>query len=560
MQTSKLKAKCLGVFVSLLAGLCCPAFADVRLPAPISDHMVLQQNAPVRIWGWSKPGEAVTVAFQGQSAAATADAEGRWCVWLKALKPAASADLTVTGENRIVVHDVLVGEVWVASGQSNMERAVHFSQNLDAVQAHAFNPQLRLFHADHAVSAHPAEDIKGSWEIADSKTILNFAATAYFFGQKLQQETHQPVGLIESAYGGTPIESWMSAESLARNPSLAFVQKEWDEVLAGYPDAMKAYQQKFDVWKKGLSVEDRKAVENGKMLPGAPVKPRGAGSQAEPSGLYNGMIAPLTPYSIRGIVWYQGENNNKNAHEAYHYRDLFVAMIRDWRAAWGEGDLPFLFMQLARYRSNGLFPMLRESQSAALALANTGMVVTADAGMVGDVHYPDKETVGARLLLAVRKVAYHEPVAASGPRLRQVTSEKNSLRLWFDEAESGLQLKPVPLPVFAPLTPQVPPERIADGKAVEFVPVDAEASARAFLIAGRDGIFFPAQTVMIDGQSLLLRSERVQEPTQVCYAWDDKTPAMLLWNGAGLPASPFRAALEPRLEPACPDGASRVEE
>jgi sialate O-acetylesterase len=230
-------------------------------------------------------------------------------------------------------------------------------------------------------------------------------------------------------------------------------------------------------------------------------------------------------------------------------------MIRDWRRAWGQGDMPFLVMQLSRCKYNGLYPLIRESQMQALALTNTALVVTADVGMVGDVHYPDKQTVGHRVYLAAQKVAYGQNVQASGPVLRQMTADHGALRLWFSQVDSGLVVKPAPVPVFELLTPQTPPELTADGKAIAFIQPTPEAVARALVIAGDDGIFYPAE-LTVEGSTLLARSAQVPHPTQVCYAWDDKTPAIVLWNGAGLPASPFRKALDPGVEPACPDASN----
>ncbi len=525
------------------------ASAEVRLPALISDHMVLQQQGPARVWGWASPGERVTVSFDGQTSSATADTSGHWNVWLVALKPGKSADMTIAGTNKLVVHDVLVGEVWICSGQSNMERALYFSNDFAAVQAAATNPQIRLFHADHAVAEVPAEDIQGKWEVADAKSVRNFSALAYFFGRELQAERHEPVGLIESSYGGTSIEAWLSKDALASTPALDFVGQDWEKVLAYIPLHTAEWETKMAAWKTTLGAEDLKKVEAGKLLTNEPPKPRGAGSQSEPSGLYNGMIAPLTPYSIRGILWNQGENNAGD--KGFRYRTMFLAMIEDWRKAWGQGQVPFLFVQLARYRSNGYFPLLRESQHEALQLANTGMVVSADVGMVSDVHYPDKATLGHRMRLVADKVAYGQAIEASGPELQQLTAADGTLRLWFSDTAGGLRLRTPPSPDFAPLTPQTPAAETADHKAVVMTPIPPAAPARAFMIAGEDGHFFPA-TPMIEGSTIMLHSDQVTQPTQVCYEWEDTALAMILWNGTGLPASPFRAALDGRSLPSCP--------
>jgi sialate O-acetylesterase len=537
------------------------ATAEVRLPALISDHMVLQQQGPARVWGWASPGERVTVSFAGQSPSTTADATGHWSIWLTSLKPGKSADMTVAGTNKLVVHDVLVGEVWVGSGQSNMERAVHFSPDEARIDAQSKDDEVRLFMVPHRVAEQPVDDVQGKWETADARSIRNFSALLYFFGRDLKAEKHVPVGLIESAYGGTLIESWESRPVLDHTPGLEFVNTEWAATLAKMPQMMADWQTKTDAWKATLSPEDRAKADAGKVVNGAPGKPRGAGSQAEPAGLYNGMIAPITLYTVRGILWNQGENNAGTDAQSYRYRQLFLAMIEDWRRAWGEPTLPFLFAQLSRYHSNG-YPMLRESQAQALHLAHTGMMVSIDVGLkptplVEDaVHYPDKETLGKRMLRLADQVVYGEPVEGSGPVLSRLTVHstadgKQALQLWFTETQGGLLLKAPPQPQWATLTAQTPPAQTADGKAITLVPPTDEELARAFMVAGDDGKFVNA-TVEIDGNTLLLRSEKVPAPVAVCYAWEGLAPALPLWNGAGLPASPFRAALNGRAEPVCP--------
>ena len=513
--------------------------------------MVLQQGGPAHVWGWATPGEQVSVRFASQQQMTTTDEGGRWSVWLNDLRPSDSGELVIEGKNKITIRDVVAGEVWVASGQSNMERALHYSLDADRVMARSANSMLRLFIVNHAVASVPAEDVQGVWVLANANSVKNFSAAAYFFGEKLQSARKVPVGVIESNFGGTKIEAWMSADSINRNPQLSFVTKEWADVLAKMPHLMTDWQDKTAAWRQTATEADRASFDAGKPVAGAPAKPRGVGSQAQPTGLYNGMIAPLMKYSIRGVIWNQGENNNNSAHGAYYYRDLFTTMIEDWRQGWGEGNFPFFFVQLSRYKSNGTYPLLRESQMKGLSLVNTGMAVTADLGMVGDVHYPDKEPQGERLFRLAEHRVYGVPVADSGPLVRELTREGNTLRVWFDSTDGGLLLKAAPVPIFGLLTQQTPPELTADGKSVTLEPVPPEAIANAFQVAGSDGVFYPG-TAHIDGQTLLVTSTEVSIPEQVCYGWEDRVPAMILWNGAGLPASPFRIALKPRKEPACP--------
>ena len=421
--------------VFLLFALAGALQGAVKLPALISDHMVLQAGMPVRIWGWADPGEAVRVEFQGQRGASQADNSGKWEVWLKPLAAAGPLELSVTGSNAIIVKDVLVGEVWVGSGQSNMEFALQTAVNHDDEIAHANYPLIRLFIVKRVVADKPAEDVEGSWQVCSAQTVPRFSAVEYFFGRHLYQSLHVPMGLIESNWGGTPAQSWTSKPALDAEPSLKFIADDWDRALERYPAAKVKYDQQLDDWNKTAAA----AKANGTQPPNRPNAPQGPGHPNTPAGLYNGMIAPLTPYAIRGVIWYQGESNANEAH-AYKYRRLFSAMIEDWRARWGEGDFPFLFVQLANYKTNGWWPVLRESQTETLGLRNTGMAVAIDIGESTDIHPKNKQDVGKRLALAALHIAYNQPGEYSGPVYRQTTAEANGLRVWFTHAE-GLQGK-----------------------------------------------------------------------------------------------------------------------
>ncbi len=480
----------------LLFALSCAALAhaDVRLPALISDHMMLQRQMPVRIWGWADPGETVRVTFQGQKLETTSGANGKWQAFLKPLSTAEPSNLTVTGANAITIHDVLVGEVWVASGQSNMELPMARTDNSEQEIAAANYPNLRFFLVRKAVADQPAEDVQGAWVACSPATMKSQSAVAYFFAREIAEKENVPVAVINSYWGGTPAQSWTTLPTLQGDAALKFILDDWRATLDRSPEAQRKYESALAQWK------ETKAGN-------APGKPVGPGHPNTPAGLYNAMIAPLTPFAIRGAIWYQGESNASPTH-AYAYRRLFRAMIEDWRHAWGEGPFPFYFVQLANFTTNGWWPLLRESQTETLALKNTAMAVTIDVGNPKDIHPTDKQTVGHRLALPARALAYGENIVYSGPAFRQMTTEGSRARIWFDSTGAGLAVR-------------------------------GDAPLTGFEIAGVDGAFVPAEAGIDEG-TVLVSSPAVKQPVQVRYAWEDN-PAGNLMNKDGLPASPFRS-------------------
>ncbi len=276
--------------------------AAVKLPALISDHMVLQQNVPVRIWGTANAAEVVTISFHGQKVSANASPTGKWSVFLNPLKPGAPTDLTIAGENTIVVHDVLVGEVWVGSGQSNMEMSVERSKDADTEIAAAQYPKIRLFTVKRSVADAPADDVIGSWKLCDSTSVKTSSAIGYFFSRELHQKLGIPIGFIHSSWGGTPAQSWTSAQALEMEPALKFISADWDKILTNYPAAKDRYDKALETYTEAAA----KAKADGTTQPTAPRPPVGPGHPNTPSGLYNAMIAPLTPYAVGGVLWYQG--------------------------------------------------------------------------------------------------------------------------------------------------------------------------------------------------------------------------------------------------------------
>ena len=471
----------------------------VKLPAVISDHMVLQQGMPVRVWGSASPGESVRVEFQGQTVAVTAPESGKWSAWLRPLVAAGPLEMKI---NDTIVHDVLVGEVWLSSGQSNMEFKLQQANNHDEEVAKAGYPMIHLFQVKRKVADQPAEDVTGKWEVCTPDSAKTFSAVHYFFTRHLLNNLHVPMGMIESDWGGTPAQSWTSKEALAADPALKFIGEYWDAAMTKYPSAKDAYDQRLAAWEK-TAAEARAA---GKTAPPRPGAPEGPGHPNTPAGLWNGMIAPLVPYSIRGVIWYQGESNANSDQHAYNYRRLFGTMIQDWRNRWGEGDFPFLFVQLANYQTNGRWAVLRESQTETLRLANTGMAVAIDVGEPKDIHPKNKQDVGLRLALAARAIAYGQAIEYAGPMYQTAVPEGGAMRVYLTHADG--------------MTGKNGPE------------------IKGFEVAGADGKFAPA-SAKVEGNTILVASASVAAPVSVRYGWADD-PGCNLINQAGLPAVPFR--------------------
>jgi len=469
--------------------------ADVRLPALISDHMLLQRDTPVRLWGKADPGEAVTIKFQTHSATAKATAEGLWEAWLPPMAALAEgAPLHIEGKNKLRINDVLVGEVWVGSGQSNMEWAVKQADNAETEMAAANWPRIRIFEVTKKTSETALDDVEGSWQLCSPSTIGEFTAVGYFFTRHLHQKLGVPFGFIQSAWGGTPVQAWTRTTLMESDPSMHWVLAQWRDRLAQYPAAKAKYDEAMARW------EERKTGAR-------PALPFGPGHQHTPGGLYNAMIVPLLPYAIKGVIWYQGEAN-ASAEHGKDYRHQIESMIRDWRAQWAVGDFTFLQVQLANYAPGNAkgWPLVQEAQLKT-SLRKTGMATIIDIGNASDIHPKNKQDVGTRLALAARHIAYGEQLVYSGPRFRQATRDHNALRVWLDSTGSGLVAK--------------------GGK------------LKAFSIAGADKKFHAAEA-KIDGNTLLVSSPAVAEPVAVRYAFESN-PEATLFNAEGLPASPFRS-------------------
>jgi sialate O-acetylesterase len=496
MNLKKLSAKvflCLAILCGVLSAP--PVRADVRLPGLFSDNMVLQQGMKVAVWGWADDGEQVTVAFRGQKITTTAK-DGKWMVELKKLKAGGPDVLTVTGKNSIELKNVLVGEVWVCSGQSNMEFALKNSFESAADIAAATNEMIRLFHVPKLKANEPTNDINASWKICSPKAVEGFTAVGYYFGRDLQKARNVPVGLVESDWGGSPAEVWMKQEVLESNPRYK------KDILDTYPAAQKHYEDSLASFKNEQAEAKKTGAAFNKKAPNAPWKP---------TELYDGMIAPLLHYAIKGALWYQGESN---AGRAEQYRTLFPDMIKNWRADWNEGDFTFLLVQLAPFKpvkdqpSDSDWAELREAQLySTQVLPKVGMAVITDAGNPDNIHPTHKEPVGARLALAARGIAYGEKIVYSGPLYKSIRLDNGKASVTFESVGSGLEAR--------------------------------DGALKGFAICGEDRKFVWA-TAEIEGKNkVVVSAPEVAHPVAVRYGWAD-CPVVNLWNKEGLPATPFR--------------------
>ncbi len=491
------------------------AAAELKLPAVIGNNMVLQQGRAVPIWGWTEPGQTVTVSAGGTTLTAKAGQDGRWQVVLPAMEPGGPMEIVLKDSSASrTIKNVLVGEVWLASGQSNMASTVRRSANPDEEIAAADWPKIRLFGVARVVAETPQADCIGRWYECRPETVADFSAVAYYFGRELHKQLGVPIGLVASAWGATPAEAWTSREALEAEPLLKPLLVQWDKMVADWPkiDAQftKRYAQKLKHWEAAVP----KAQPHKKPSPPPPPN-RSAKSSHRPANLYNAMIAPLTRYPIRGAIWYQGESN---VTRAWQYRTLLPLMIRDWRSAWGQGDFPFGLVQVApfRYELDLNFPdvhpawcaELREAQALVLkTLPNTGMAVTMDIGDVADIHPKNKQEVGRRLALWALAAVYRRDIVYCGPMYESMAVEGNKIRIRFTHTGSGLTTR--------------------HGK-----------PPNEFTIAGEDQNFHPAAAA-IDGDTVLVSSSEVPRPVAVRFAWRDAAVPNLA-NKEGLPAAPFR--------------------
>lgn len=478
--------------------------AQIKLPALVSDNMVLQRNTSINLWGWASAGEKISIQLEWQNTPVetTADLDGNWHVIVKTPEGSEKAyTIILEGKNKIILHNVLIGEVWICSGQSNMYFPVGKEEgtwktgvkNYEEEIVNATYPNIRIFTVLTKASPKPLDDVTGSWAACSPNNVKTFSAVAYFFGRDLYQNLKIPIGLISSSWGGTKAEAWTSQNVLEENPDFL-------SILETDAKNEKLYQEKLENYYLNLKKE---RIANNNDLSKTELKKPKKEENKTSYVLYNAMLRPLINYTMKGVIWYQGESN---AERAYQYRSLFPAMIKNWRNDWKQGDFPFYYVQIAPH--HGQNAGIREAQLMALkTVSNTGMVVTTDIGDAKNIHPIDKQTVGKRLSLLARAKTYNEPgLVYSGPIYNHMKINRQRIQIYFDYADSGLTKKG---------------EQVTE-----------------FEIAGEDHVFYPAEAE-IQGKTVVVFSSKVKKPIAVRFAWK-AVPDPNLFNKGNLPASPFR--------------------
>ncbi len=481
--------------------------AHVQLNGLFADHMVLQREDADPVWGTADPGEGVAVSFRDQKVGTIADDHGNWRCDLKNLALGDPGTLTVTGKNTVVVNDVLVGDVWLCSGQSNMGFELNAVENAAAEIASAHRPQIRQVRMKLVTAGTPMTQTQtvAGWQVASPETVPQFSAVAYLFARDLQDAIHVPIGIVNSSWGGTGVNAWTSTDALAADPVCATVLKDWDKQMASYPAAKAAYDAKLADWEKQAAAAKAAGTP---FTVKKPLPPPGPNDRNAPGGLFNGMIFPIMHFAYKGIVWYQGE---QDASKYARYRSWFPVMIKQWRHDFGQGDLPFLFVQLPNHNSEGAnstsWAFMRGVQAEALSLPDTGMAVTIDVGEDLNVHPKKKQPVAQRLAWIAEAKVYGMNVPYEGPIFGSATVDGNAIIVHFKRGADGLKTKGDKL--------------------------------NEFTLAGDDRQFHPAGAV-IDGDTLRVTSAQVPHPIAVRYAWRNGSSANL-YNKDDLPAGPFRS-------------------
>ena len=520
---------------------CVSVYGDVTLPPLISDNMLLQRSKAA-VWGKADPGEKVKVTLGETSASATADKDGKWRVKLEGLKAGEAGAMTISGKNKLTIQNVAIGDVWVCSGQSNMEFTVNRGLNAQQEITSADSPDIRMFTVPKKASETPVDEVDGKWEVCDPSTVSHFSAVGYFFARQLHDDLHIPVGMIHSSWGGTAAQSWTPAETLQADAEFNVrYYTPWQAWLPKYPAAKLEYETKtLPAWQ--TAADQAKAA--GQPIPRKPGPPDGPGSCRAPGGLYNGMLFGATQYPIKGAIWYQGE---ANAGDAVRYRKLLPAMIGSWRKAWNVGDFPFLIVQLANFMARRDLPAdsnwadLRDAQRLTLdTTPNTAMAVAIDIGDDRDIHPKNKQEVGRRLALAAEAKVYGKELISSGPLFDTAKFDGSNVKITFKPGTAiGLTSKDgEPLKGFA-----------LAGDDHKFIWADAKivtADSASQTVAtsskkGKAGKKAKAKSAPSVAEStILVTSLAIPNPIAVRYAWADN-PEVNLVNKAGLPASSFRS-------------------
>lgn len=489
------------LILSITVAALVPLYGEVKINPLFTEGAVLQRGQSLPVWGTARDGEKVTVEFAGQTASTTATG-GKWSVSLKPLKEGGPLTMTITGDNVISVKDILIGDVWLCSGQSNMHFQMKSVENSAREIAAMDFPSVRFFTVKQQFALEPSGDAPGAWVPVTPATAADCSAVACYFGTALHREQGVPIGLIVSSVGGTRIESWMSEGTLAATGESSALVEKWKKISSEEFEKIGAAYSDFQNQRDRIHPEAvRAAKAKGLPAPPAPVAPK-IRCHDRPSALHNGMIAPLRPFAIRGASWYQGESN---AGQPLPYQKLLPAMIADWRSVWGK-DLPFLFVQIAPHRS--IHPTFREAQHRIWqSTPNTAMAVTTDVGNADNIHPTRKRPVGERLAVAARVLSYGEKITSSGPIFESMEINDARAVVSFEHLGGGLIVK---------------------GEALT-----------GFTIAGEDGKFLPG-TAMIEGEKVIISSAKISQPKAVRYNWV-MMPEGNLFNRDGLPAAPFRS-------------------
>ncbi|MTH16027.1 sialate O-acetylesterase [Flavobacterium sp. LC2016-01] len=492
------------LLIFIVLGFKLTVLAQVKLPALVGDNMVLQQNLKVNLWGWASPNEKIKIqlGWQNNPVEITANTDGTWKTAVDT--PTGSEkqyDITIEASNKIILKNILIGEVWICSGQSNMYFPVGKEEgtwktgvkNYEEEIQNANFSSIRLFTVQTKVSQKPLEDVAGNWNVCSPSTIKSFSAVAYFFGRDLYQNLKVPIGLISTSWGGTKAEAWTSQAVLEGNPDFL-------PILEQDAKNEKLFQEKLETYYADLKKE--RLANNNDVSKTQLKKPKKEENKTS-YVLYNAMLHPIVNYTMKGVIWYQGESN---AESAFLYRSLFPAMVKSWRNEWNQGDFPFYFVQIAPHK--GQNPDIREAQlMASKTIPNSGMVVTTDVGNATNIHPIDKQTVGYRLALIAKAKTYGESkLVYSGPTYNHLEIKKQQVKLFFDDVPNGFK--------------------------------KSNEDLKEFQIAGNDKVFYSA-TAKIDKKAIIVSSPNVKEPVAVRFAWK-AVPEPNLFNAENLPASPFR--------------------
>jgi sialate O-acetylesterase len=481
------------------------AFPDVKPSALFSDHMVLQSGMSVPVWGTADPAENVSVTIARQTRAVTAGPDGKWMVHLTKLKAGGPFQMSISGKNRLLIKDVLVGEVWLGSGQSNMAFTVSKKRasyagliNEDQEIAAANYPTIRMFTAKAAKTYEPQSEVGGEWLVCNPENVPGFSAVGYLFARDLQKRLRVPVGILTVAFGASTAESWIKRETLISDPQLKPSVEKFDSLVHFYREHPGALM--------GESPAAPQTINARPVNEKAPLRDP-VQDQHQPTVLFNGMINPVIPYAMRGVIWYQGESIVGGKNGIALYPHIMETLVSDWRRLWGEGDFPFYAVQLPALGNVSNNPLVREGQSQLLSLRNTGLAVTIDIGDPKDVHPHNKSPLGDRLTRIALAKTYGKKLEYSGPLYQSMEVNGDSIRIHFTHSGGGLVAKNGPL--------------------------------KWFQIAGEDRIFVDAEA-RIEGKTIVVSSSKVVKPVSVRYAWDNYPEGCNLYNAAGLPAPPFR--------------------